>query len=161
MHDRVANIITILCGDSLTGFEEKIQELSTSTGETGETVTIDITDKTFSASLNAVTQMMFPFRVLETQKQWMQCCMKNPNELSIWKTVAAVGRLNNSLPLFPDGRELDKFTPREILEILEWSIPEVWRTRFGSDGYPTEFTKERLMAECEAVEQPKRAYNFP
>jgi hypothetical protein len=46
-------------------------------------------------------------------------------ELSIRKTVAAVGRLNDSLPLFPNGKESDKFTPGEILEILEWSIPEV------------------------------------
>jgi hypothetical protein len=59
-------------GDSLTGFKEKIQELMTSTDEAGETFTIDITDENISASLNAVAQMMFPFRALETQKQWMQ-----------------------------------------------------------------------------------------
>ena len=80
--------------------------------------------------------------------------MRKPKELSIRKTVAAVGRLNNSLPLFPNGKESDKFTPGEILEILEWSIPEVWRTKFDLDGYvPTEFTKEKFMTECEAVER--------
>ena len=81
--------------------------------------------------------------------------MQNPKELSIPTTVAAVGRLNNSLPLFPNGKESDNiFTPGEILKILEWSIPEVWRTKFDSDGFiPTEFTKERFMTECKAVEQ--------
>jgi hypothetical protein len=80
-----------------------------------------------------------------TQKQWMRRRMRRrmrkPEELSIRKTVAAVGRLNNSLPAFPKGKESDKFTPGEILEILEWSIPEIWRAKFDLDGYvPTEFT---------------------
>ena len=154
MQDRVANISTILRGDSLTGFEEKIQELTTTTDESGVLVTIEVTDETVTASLNAVAQMVFPFRALETQKQWMRRRMRKPKELSIRKTVAAVGRLNNSLPLFPNGKESDKFTPGEILEILEWSIPEVWRTKFDLAGYvPTEFTKEKFMTECEAVER--------
>jgi hypothetical protein len=68
--------------------------------------------------------------------------------------VAAVGRLNHSLPLFPNGKELDKFTTGELLEILEWSIPEAWRTKFDVDGYvPTEFTKSRFITECEAIER--------
>jgi hypothetical protein len=80
--------------------------------------------------------------------------MQKPKELPIQKTVAALGRLNNSLPLFPSGKELDKFTPGEILEILEWSIPELWRAKFDLARYfPTEFTKERFMTKCEAIEQ--------
>jgi hypothetical protein len=75
-------------------------------------------------------------------------------ELSIRKYVTAVGRLNNSLPVFPNGKESDKITPQEILKILEWSIPDSWRTKFDLNGYvPTEFTKERFMMECEAIER--------
>jgi hypothetical protein len=152
--DRVTNISTILHGDLLTGFEETIQELTTSTSQDRETEMMEITDKTLSASLNAVAQMMFPFRALETQKQWMQCCMQKPKELSIQKTVAGIERLNNSLPLFPNDKEAGKFTPGQILEILEWSIPKAWRTKLDLDRYvPTEFTKERFMTECEATEQ--------
>jgi hypothetical protein len=100
--------------------------------------------------------MVFPFRALETQKQYIWRRMRKPKELSIRKTVAAVGRLNSSLPLFPNG------TPGVILEILEWCIPEVWRTKFDLDGYTkTEFTKERFMMECEAVKRnkPKLSHN--
>jgi hypothetical protein len=68
--------------------------------------------------------------------------------------VAAVGRLNNNLPLFPNGRGTNNFTPKEVLEILEWSIPEAWRTKFDLDGYvPTKFTKDWFMAECEVEEE--------
>jgi hypothetical protein len=48
--------------------------------------------------------------------------MQKPKEISIQKTVTAVGRLNDSLLLFSEGREPEKFTPGEIIEILEWSI---------------------------------------
>jgi hypothetical protein len=71
------------------------------------------------------------------------------------------GYNKNSLPLIPNGNEPDKFTPREILERLEWSIPEVWRTKSDLDGYvPMEFTMERFMTECEAVEwnKPKTSH---
>jgi hypothetical protein len=115
---------------------------------------MEITYKTVEEGLNAVAQMVFPFRALENQKQWMRRRMRKPKELSIRKFLAAVGRLNNSLPVFPSGKESEKFTPGEILEILEWSIPESWRTKFDLDGYvPTEFTKERFMTECKAIER--------
>jgi hypothetical protein len=152
--NKIANICTILRGDSLTGFEERIQELTTSVDDTGETVTMEVTNKTVEDCLNAVAHVVFPFRALENQKQWMRRCMRKPKELSIRKYVAAVGRLNNSLPVFPIGKESDKFTPGEVLEIWEWSIPENWRTKFDLDGYvPTEFAKERFMTECEAIER--------
>jgi hypothetical protein len=116
---------------------------------------MEITDETVDKGLNAVAHMVFPFRALENQKQWMRRCTRKPKELSIRKYVAAVGRLiNNSLPVFPYSKELDKITPQEILEILEWSIPENWRTKFDLDGYvPTEFTRERFMTEFEAIKR--------
>jgi hypothetical protein len=115
---------------------------------------MEITDKTVEDGLNAVAHMVFPFRTLENQKQWMRRRMRKPKELSIRKYVAAAGRLNNSLPVFPNSKESDKITPQEILEILEWSIPKSWRTKSDSDGcVPTDFTKERFMKECEAIER--------
>jgi hypothetical protein len=152
--DRVANLCTILRGDSLAGFEEKIQELTTDTDVDGNINQIALSDEIVLQSLNAVALTVFPFRALETQKQWMRRRMRKPKELSLRKTVAAVGRLNNSLPLFPNGSDSDKFTPEDIMEILEWSIPEAWRTKFDLDGYvPTEFGKARFITECEAIER--------
>jgi hypothetical protein len=66
---------------------------------------MEITDEIVEDGLNAVAHMVFPFRALENQKQWMRRCKKKPKELSIQKYVAAVGRLNNSLPVFPNGKE--------------------------------------------------------
>jgi hypothetical protein len=141
----------------LTGLNFKnslLQEFTTSTSKDSKTEVVERTDKTVAASLKAVAQMVFPFRALETPKHWMQCCTQKPTELPIHTTVAAGGRPYNTPPLFPDGKESDTFTPGEMLEILEWSIPKVWRTKFDSGGYVlTEFTMERFMTECEAIEQ--------
>ena len=61
------SITSILCGDSLTGFEEKVQGLTTSTNEAGDIEVLEATDETVTESLNAVAHMVFPFRALETQ----------------------------------------------------------------------------------------------
>jgi hypothetical protein len=63
--DRETNICTILQGDLLISFEEKLQELIPSTSKDQETEVMEITDKAISASLNAVAQMVFPFRALK------------------------------------------------------------------------------------------------
>jgi hypothetical protein len=157
--DRIANISAILRGESLTGFEEKIEELTHTTAEDGTVTTINLSEEIVEKGLNAVAETVFPFRALETQKLWMRRGMKKPRDLSFRKTAAAVGRLNNCLPLFPKGSESDKFSTTELVELLEWSIPQSWRTKFDLDGYvPTSHSKERLITECEAIErnEPKK-----
>jgi hypothetical protein len=80
--------------------------------------------------------------------------MKKPRELSFRKTASAVGRLNNCLSYFPGASEADKFNKTEVVELLEWSIPQNWKTKFDLDGYiPTHHSKERLVTECEAIER--------
>jgi hypothetical protein len=67
---------------------------------------------------------------------------------------AAVGRINNSIPLFTTATVDDKFSNAEIVELLEWSIPQKWRTKFDLEGYvPTLFDKTRLLTACEALER--------
>jgi hypothetical protein len=59
MLDKIADITSMLCKNSLTVFEKKIQELTTSTNEDGDIKFIETTDETITASLNAVAQMVF------------------------------------------------------------------------------------------------------
>ena len=106
------------------------------------------------AGMEAVAETVFPFRALTNQKVWMRRGMKKPKELSFRKTASAVGRLNNALPLFPKATAADKFNDDEIVELLEWSIPQAWRTKFDIAGYvPTEHPKSRLITECEILER--------
>ena len=150
----MANIRAILREDSLTAFEARIEELTHTTEDDGSITVVALTDDAINNGLNAVARTVFPHRALILQKQWMRCGMRKPRKLSFRKTVAAVGRLNNCLPLFPDGKEQDKFSAEELVELLEWSITQAWRTKFDLDGYiPTNHNKERLITECEAIER--------
>ena len=105
-------------------------------------------------ALRAVTATVFPHRALETQKLWMTRRMYKPADLSTRQTAAAINRLNNALPLFPGGTENAKFSAVQIIELLEWSLPTTWRTKFNLDGYvPTMHSKMKLIEACKAIEQ--------
>jgi hypothetical protein len=152
--DQLATVRSILRGESLTCFNAYIEENSTTTNEQGVVTNVALTNAGVLDGLHAVAETVFPFRSLSNQKLWMRRGMKKPKELSFRKTAAAVGRLNNSLPLFPSATAADKFSDDEIVELLEWSIPQAWRTKFDLDGYiPTEHTKARLITECEILER--------
>ena len=79
--DRVANISSILRGESLTGFEEKIEELCRVTSPDGTMNAIPLLEDIVERGRNAVAGMIFPHRALETQKLWMRRGMKKPKEL--------------------------------------------------------------------------------
>jgi hypothetical protein len=98
----------------------------------------NITADNVMTMLNAVTSTVFPHRALETQKLWMTWKMfKPPANMTTRQTAAAINRLNNALPLFPNGTDEGlKFTPQELIGLLEWSLPQAWRAnKFDLDGY--------------------------
>ena len=62
--------------------------------------------------------------------------------------------MNNSLAQFPGGTEASKFNEVDLISIIEWSLPKMWRQKFDLDNYvPTEDTKTRFIQEMEAVER--------
>ena len=77
-----------------------------------------------------------------------------PQGVGIRKMAAAVSQMNKKLIRFTGAMEADLFSAAELLEILEWTLPEHWRIRFDSNGYvPTEHSKARLIAEGEQIER--------
>ena len=145
--DRIATVRAILRGESLICFNTTIEDVLalSQTQATNDDV---------KTGIDAVAETVFPHRALSHQKRWMLRGLKKPKELSIRKTAVALGRLNNSLPLFPTASTADKFSDEEIVEILEWAIPQHCRSKFNLDGYiPTNFNKARLVAECEILER--------
>ena len=100
--DRVATVRAFLVrGESLTAFEAALQDARTN--EEGEEQ--EVTSENVQLALNAVSTTVFPHRALEIQKLWMRNRrMYKPAELTTRQTAAAINRLNNSLPLFPDKK---------------------------------------------------------
>jgi hypothetical protein len=146
--DKVSTVRAVLKGESLIAFEAAIQETD------NENQDQELNDEKIKLALDAVTRTVFPHRALEIQKLWMQRGMRKPPELGIRKTVASITRINNSLPLFPDGREDSKFSEQELVGLIEWALPASWRAKFDLEGYvPTEGTKKKLVEACEAIER--------
>ena len=80
--------------------------------------------------------------------------MFKPADMTTRQTAAAINRLNNALPLFPNGTEGAKFTPQELIGLLEWSLPPAWRAKFDLDGYvPSLHPKIKLIEACKAIER--------
>ena len=156
--DRLAIIRTMLRGEALSLFEEAL--VSARLEEHG--VETDLEPAHLDAGLEGVKCGVFPHRALEIQKLWMRRKMKKPIDLSFRKMVAAVTRINNSIPYFPVATATDKFSESEIIELLEWSIPQKWRNKFDLEGYvPSLDSRKMLITKCEALERQEPAATKP
>ena len=133
--------------DALTQFETALE--GARAGNAGGPLVV----QNVETALNAVSSSVFPFRALEIQKLWMRRHMKKPKGVSYRSLQAKVLQINGYLPFFLDASADDRFSDRELLEILEFSLPAHWRTKFDLDGYvPTDHDRARLLRECEAME---------
>jgi hypothetical protein len=82
LHDQATTIAAILKGDSLTAFEVALEDARNPEDAIGVKDLIEMTKEHIKIALRAVTEIVFPFRALENQKQWMNRYFRN---LLIWK----------------------------------------------------------------------------
>ena len=116
--DRMAIIKAVLRGETLTTFEATIAERMKEADGTPKDLTMDMVQE----ALSEVTTTIFPHRALDSQKQWMKKYIHKPQDMMIRSAAAALNRLNNCLTFFPGGTESLKFTPAELVKILEFSL---------------------------------------
>ena len=115
------------------------QDLDRDVGEGEQVEEQEMTADHVNTAMNAVAQMVFPHRALETQKLWMNRCMVKPRHLSTRSTSAAISQINNALPHFPGATENDKFSEVTLVGMLEWSLPAMCQEQFDLKGYiPTQ-----------------------
>jgi hypothetical protein len=117
--DQASTVRTVVKEESGVSFETALQDARLD--EEGVVVN-NITADNVTAALNAVTNSVFPHRALETQKLWMTRKMFKPANMTACQTAAAINQLNNALPLFPNGTEGSKFTPQELIGLLDWLV---------------------------------------
>ena len=155
--DRAATLKAVLKGESLIAFESALDDARVNPDPDVAALVAMTTDHVDEA-IAAVATTVFPHRALELQKLWMQRYMKKPFEMKVRKLSSAVTRINNCLPLFPGGTAASKFSEDEILGLLEWAVPQTWRSKFDLDGYvPSMDTKVKFITECEAMERHQEA----
>jgi hypothetical protein len=151
--DRASTARALLRGESLTSFEASLEEARRNDDEEDGAL-LPIYAAMVDTALTAVAITVFSHRALEIQCLWMNRGMRKPYELTTRKTAAAITRINNALPLFPGGTDTSKFSNAKVIELLEWSLPPSWRSKFDLHGYiPTLDTKAKLIESCEAIER--------
>lgn len=150
--DRENVIRTILRGDSWTAYESSIQESRVHPENVGEqlALTVEMVD----TALKAVSNEVFPHRALVNQVAWMKRRMRKPISMSVRQFVASVTQMNGKLIRFPGATDGDPFEPSDLLELLEFALPDAWRAKFDLKGYiPTDHDKTRLVLEGEQIER--------
>jgi hypothetical protein len=149
--DRAATIAAILKGDSRIAFDTALEDArEDEDGGPPDPMTLDHIEE----SLRAVTEIVFPFRALENQKQWMNRYMKKPHDLPTKSFVAAVSRINNYLPSFPKATNNSKYDEEELIGLMEFALPKSWRDAFDLKGFvPSEGDKAEFIDQCERIER--------
>ena len=156
--DRAGIFSAILKGDSLATFETTLDQARQDPRQDADPdlvlPLIVMTAEHVESAISAVSATVFPHRALETQRTWMSRYMRKPFDMSSRSCSAAISRINNALPLFPNVNASSKFTESEMIGLLEWSLPKSWRDQFNLKGFdPSANTREQLVFECEIIER--------
>jgi hypothetical protein len=153
--DRAATIAAILKGDSRIAFDTALEDERVNIDpEAINNDPVEMTTEHIEKALRAVTDIVFPFRALEVQKQWMTRYMKKPFDLSTKKMNAALSRINNYLPQFPGGTAASKYSESELVGLLEFSLPTSWRNAMDLKGFvPSNSDRKELIEQCARIER--------
>jgi hypothetical protein len=144
--------VAILKGDSLTSYETAMEDNRTAPDD--KSLMVPMTEQHIDDALLAVTNQIFPYCALKTQKQWMSKYARKRSKMGAKQFVMSMSQINNYIPFFPNVTLLSKYTEEELLNILEFAVPPHWRKAFDLRDYlPTSDDKARFISECECVER--------
>ena len=79
--------------------------------------------------------------------------MRKPRDWSVKQYVARVQEINSYLNLFPPFEEDQEMAEDELLNILEYSVPNSWQKEFVRTGYdPLDSDIKAFIDRCERIE---------
>ena len=145
----------LLAGDSLSHFDKKAATLKDEAGNPEESV------DNFKLTMRAATETILGKKALLTQKQYMRHILCKPKEVSTRVYCARFAELNKYLESFPPYKGSTQcLPPDEVLEHLEFAIPNSWQNQMVLQGFNTlEHTPEEFVDFCERLEVSKEIYD--
>ena len=152
----------LLVGESLSHFEKKAESFVTVQGEGENQVeTCNETQENFDKCIQAVTMTVFPKKSLMTQKRYMRRIMRKPKDMKTRDYCARYSEINKYLESFPPFKGKNQVIPNdEILEHLEFAIPNSWQKQMVLQGFNTlERTMEDFIEFCERLEFSESIYD--
>jgi hypothetical protein len=153
--DMSNTVVAILKGDSLTAYEAAVEDLTVDPDD--DTQMIPLTEDHVEKALRIVAETIFPFCALETQKQWMSKHMKKPYDMTAKTMTNSMSKINNFLPYFLGGVVESKYPEAELINILQFALPDYYRAAFDLRDYiPTDENKLKFISKCDRVGRSKR-----
>ena len=145
----------LLAGDSLMHFDKMAASLTND-----DDVPVEDEDN-FKKALNAVTETILNKKALSTQKRYMRRILRKPKDMRIRMYCARFSELNKYLESFPPYNGPNQCLPQdEILEHLEFAIPNSWQKQMVIQGFNTlEHTIEEFIEFCERMEFGEEVYD--
>ena len=138
---KYAMIRRLLLGDTLAAFEKA----ATATGVEN--------NANFDVVLKEVTTHVFPRRALTYQKRYMRRHMRKPKTMTTRDFAARVAELNAYLKEFPPFVNNQELPEEEVLDILEFGVPNSWQKNMVLQGFePLNHTPSEFVAFCERHE---------
>ena len=131
----------LLEGDALAVFDLKRSEYASETNEN------------YQETMEHLGSHVFPTKALQKQKRYMRRVLRKPRDLTTRDYVARVCEINNLLASFPGADENSKLPEDELLDILEFGMPNSWqRAMTLQDFDPVEHTVSEFVSFCERLE---------
>lgn len=138
----------LLAGDALSVFN------AAATAQQAET------NATFVEALKELCQHVFPQRALRMQKRYMRRYMRKPSSMKTREYIARVNEINGYLKLFPPFEQDQSLPDDEVLDLLEFAVPQTWQKQFWLQGFdPLEHTIREFTEFCERLEFTEDLYD--
>jgi hypothetical protein len=139
--------VAILKGESLMSYEAAMEDNRTTLDD--ESLMVPMTEQHIDDALLAVTNQIFPYIALKTQKQWMSKYARKHYKMGAKQFVISMSQINNDIRFFPNATVLSKYSKEELLNVLEFAVMPHWRKAFDVRSLPTSDNKARFVSECE------------
>ena len=108
----------LLKGKALSDFDRFFRELSETAKKAVENV---------EKVLRQMTTEIFPERALQKQRRAMRRYVRKPKDMRTLAFYARLVELNEFLVDFPTGSDKSRLSEEEMIEILEFALPNTWR----------------------------------
>jgi hypothetical protein len=114
----------------------------------------------FEATMRELAKHIFPKNALANQKAWLRCSKRarKDNETLTRRWVARIQEINMMLPEFPpDFDDTQKMRSEDVLEVLEYGIPQKWKAKMVETGFvPADHQPTEFVEFCERMESSEQ-----
>ena len=103
--------------------------------------------------LAGITEVIFPKKALQKQRRGMRRQLKKPSDMLTSTFYSRLVEMNEQLLEFPDAKPDSKLPEEELKEILEFSLPSMWRMQMTLARFdPQDHTFKEFLDHCKEIE---------